>query len=81
MHSKCVVCSVHQVDIWNVIEVFREYNLNSLSHATEVTADTLETLLASLLHSLNNRLSTKHQIDAEESISLLYHWVLAAYDP
>ena len=72
---------MHQVDIWNVIEAFREYNLNCMSHHTEVPLKTLETLLASLFLSLNNRLSTKLQIDADDSIGLLYDWLQSAYDP
>ncbi|KAJ8947876.1 hypothetical protein NQ318_010022 [Aromia moschata] len=47
--------SLHAVDIWNVIEAFREQGLHALEPSQELSVARLETLLCSLYHSLNKR--------------------------
>ncbi|ELU02511.1 hypothetical protein CAPTEDRAFT_221719 [Capitella teleta] len=68
------------VDIWNVIEAFRENGLNSLEHRFEVPIDRMESLLSNIFYGLNKRLPTNSQIDAESSVNMLYHWMISAYD-
>ncbi|XP_078255512.1 dystrobrevin, beta a isoform X6 [Rhinoraja longicauda] len=73
-------CNLHLVDIWNMIEAFRDNGLNTLDHSTEINVSRLETIISSIYYQLNKRLPTTHQINVEQSISLLLNFVIAAYD-
>ncbi|XP_032877339.1 dystrobrevin beta isoform X16 [Amblyraja radiata] len=73
-------CNLHLVDIWNMIEAFRDNGLNTLDHSTEINVCRLETIISSIYYQLNKRLPTTHQISVEQSISLLLNFVIAAYD-
>lgn len=70
---------VHIVDIWNVIEAFRENGLNTLEPQSEVSVARLETLVSSLYHNLNKRLPTAQQVPVDSKAGLLLNWLLAAY--
>lgn len=70
---------MHLVDIWNVIEAFRENGLNTLDPQNEVSVARLETLVSSLYHNLNKRLTTVQQVPVESKASLLLNWLIAAY--
>lgn len=72
--------AVHNVDIWNAIETFRENGLNTLDPNAEVNVSRLETLISSLYHSLNKRLPPAQQILVESCTGLLLNWLLAAYN-
>ncbi|XP_035755037.1 dystrobrevin beta isoform X7 [Egretta garzetta] len=72
--------SVHLVDIWNMIEAFRDNGLNTLDHNTEINVSRLETIISSIYYQLNKRLPSTHQISVEQSISLLLNFMIAAYD-
>uniref|UniRef100_A0A3B1IIC9 Dystrobrevin, alpha n=1 Tax=Astyanax mexicanus TaxID=7994 RepID=A0A3B1IIC9_ASTMX len=74
-------CNLHLVDIWNVIEAFRENGLNTMDLNTEFTVARLEAILSTIFHQLNKRMPTTHQINVEQSILLLLNFLLAAYDP
>uniref|UniRef100_A0A1A8DUD8 Dystrobrevin n=1 Tax=Nothobranchius kadleci TaxID=1051664 RepID=A0A1A8DUD8_NOTKA len=74
-------CNLHLVDIWNVIEAFRENGLNTMHLSAELAVARLEVVLSTILHQLNKRMPTTHQISVEQSISLLLNFLLAAYDP
>ncbi|XP_066575728.1 dystrobrevin alpha isoform X10 [Amia ocellicauda] len=74
-------CNLHLVDIWNVIEAFRENGLNTMDPNTEFTVARLEAILSTIFYQLNKRMPTTHQINVEQSISLLLNFLLAAYDP
>lgn len=71
--------TVHLVDIWNVIEAFRENGLNTLEPQNEVSVARLETLISSLYHNLNKRLPTNQQVPVDSRAHLLLNWLLAAY--
>lgn len=71
--------TVHLVDIWNVIEAFRENGLNTLEAQSEVSVARLETLVSSLYHNLNKRLTTAQQVPVDSKASLLLNWLIAAY--
>eukprot|EP00062_Callorhinchus_milii_P015059 gi/632964928/ref/XP_007898638.1/ PREDICTED: dystrobrevin beta isoform X7 [Callorhinchus milii] len=73
-------CNLHLVDIWNMIEAFRDNGLNTLDHSTEINVSRLETIISSIYYQLNKRLPTTHQISVEQSISLLLNFMIAAYD-
>ncbi|XP_046677338.1 dystrobrevin beta-like isoform X2 [Homalodisca vitripennis] len=70
---------LHSVDIWNVIEAFRENGLNTLEPQTEVNVSRLEMLVSSLYHNLNKRLPLAQQVHVESLSSLLLNWLLSAY--
>lgn len=71
--------SVHLVDIWNVIEAFRENGLNTMEPQSDVSVARLETLVSSLYHNLNKRLTTAQQVPVDSKASLLLNWLIAAY--
>ncbi|KAJ8348505.1 hypothetical protein SKAU_G00270940, partial [Synaphobranchus kaupii] len=64
-------CNLHLVDVWNMIEAFRDNGLNTLEHNTEINVSRLETIISSIYYQLNKRLPTTHQISVDQSISLL----------
>ncbi|ESP05210.1 hypothetical protein LOTGIDRAFT_103176 [Lottia gigantea] len=72
--------NLHLIDIWNVIQAFRENGLNSMDPGYELSASKVESILATLFTQLNKRLPAAHQIEAEESKVLLLNWILTAYD-
>ncbi|XP_056377809.1 dystrobrevin alpha isoform X12 [Hyla sarda] len=74
-------CNLHLVDIWNVIEALRENSLNNLDPNVELNVARLEAVLSTVFYQLNKRMPTTHQINVEQSISLLLNFLLAAYDP
>lgn len=76
-----LLLAVHLVDIWNIIEVFRENRLNSMDLNTEFTVSHLQAILSTIFYQLNKRLPTTHQINVDQSISYLLNFLLAAYDP
>uniref|UniRef100_A0A1L8E5R4 Dystrobrevin n=2 Tax=Nyssomyia neivai TaxID=330878 RepID=A0A1L8E5R4_9DIPT len=71
--------NLHLVDIWNVIEAFRENGLNTLEPQSDVSVARLETLVSSLYHNLNKRLPMAQQVPVDSKASLLLNWLLAAY--
>ncbi|XP_023259527.1 dystrobrevin alpha isoform X2 [Seriola lalandi dorsalis] len=74
-------CNLHLVDIWNVIEAFRENGLNTMDLNADLSVARLEMVLSTIFYQLNKRMPTTHQINVEQSISLLLNFLLAAYDP
>nr|XP_055038625.1 dystrobrevin alpha isoform X1 [Misgurnus anguillicaudatus] len=74
-------CNLHLVDIWNIIEVFRENRLNTMDLNTEFSVSHLQAILSTIFYQLNKRLPTTHQINVDQSISFLLNFLLAAYDP
>lgn len=72
--------TVHLVDVWNMIEAFRDNGLNTLDHNAEISVSRLETILSSIYYQLNKRLPTTHQINVEQSIGLLLNFMVATYD-
>nr|XP_010945479.1 unnamed protein product [Camelus bactrianus] len=74
-------CNLHLVDIWNVIEALRENALNNLDPNMELSVARLEAVLSTIFYQLNKRMPTTHQIQVEQSISLLLNFLLAAFDP
>ncbi|XP_071808063.1 dystrobrevin beta-like isoform X1 [Asterias amurensis] len=73
-------CNLHLVDIWNMIEAFRENGLNTLSAVDELSVNRVETILTSIYYQLNKRLPSTHQINVDQSITLLSNFIQMAYD-
>ncbi|XP_058810048.1 dystrobrevin beta-like isoform X3 [Phymastichus coffea] len=71
--------NLHNVDIWNVIEAFRENSLNTLEPSSTLSVSRLETLLSSLFHALNKRVPLSQQAKVDSTTALLMNWLLAAY--
>ncbi|KXJ14304.1 Dystrobrevin beta [Exaiptasia diaphana] len=71
---------IHLVDVYNMIEAFRENGLNTLDHNTELHELRLEAVVSSIFYALNKRLPTSHNVDVEKSISLVTNWLLYAFD-
>ena len=57
---------LHHIDIWNMIEAFRENGLNTLEPGTMVNRARIETVLSSLYSSLNKRLPPGQHLDIEK---------------
>uniref|UniRef100_A0A3Q3XG89 Dystrobrevin n=1 Tax=Mola mola TaxID=94237 RepID=A0A3Q3XG89_MOLML len=74
-------CNLHLVDIWNVIEAFRENGINTMDLNGDLSVARLEMVLSTIFYQLNKRMPTTHQINVEQSISLLLNFLLAAFDP
>ncbi|XP_065656285.1 dystrobrevin beta isoform X5 [Hydra vulgaris] len=72
--------SLNLVDIYNVIEAFRENGLNTLDHTAEIDEPRLECIIASIYYSLYKRLPSKTDIDVEKCIAILTQWIMHAYD-
>ncbi|XP_077869904.1 dystrobrevin beta isoform X2 [Saccoglossus kowalevskii] len=73
-------CNLHLVDIWNIIEAYRENGLNTMEHSSELPFSKIEGIIASIYYQLNKRLPSTHQINIDQSISLLLNFLLLAYD-
>ena len=71
---------MHLVDVYNMIESFRENGLNTLDHNTELHESRLEAIVSSIFYALNKRLPTTYNVDVERSIALVTNWLLCAYD-
>ena len=57
---------LHHIDIWNMIEAFRENGLNTLEPGTLVNRARMETVLHSLYSNLNKRLPPGQHLDIEK---------------
>ena len=57
---------LHHIDIWNMIEAFRENGLNNLEPGTMVNRARIETVLSSLYSNLNKRLPPGQHLDIEK---------------
>ncbi|XP_051731213.1 dystrobrevin, beta a isoform X1 [Ctenopharyngodon idella] len=73
-------CNLHLVDVWNMIEAFRDNGLNTLDVCTEISVARLETILTCIYQQLNKRLPTTHQINVQHNTSLLLNFLVAAHD-
>ena len=72
--------NLHLVDLWNIIESFRENQLNGVDLSAEINVSRLESAISSIYRQLNKRLPAPRQINMEASIALLLNWLLSVYD-
>ena len=68
------------MDIYNIIEAFRENGLNTLDHSAELDEARLECIIASIYYALFKRLPSTNDIDVERCIVILTQWIMHAYD-
>ncbi|XP_078317900.1 dystrobrevin beta-like isoform X8 [Crassostrea virginica] len=68
------------VDIWNIIESFRENGLNTLEPDSELNSSRVEAIISSLFCNLNKRLPSTQQVNADQCVNMLLHWIISAYD-
>ncbi|XP_071965640.1 dystrobrevin beta-like isoform X2 [Antedon mediterranea] len=73
-------CNLNVVDLWNIIESFRENGLNKMSISEDLSRSSLENVISSIYYQLNKRLPTTHSIDVDSSIRMLTSFLMAAYD-
>ena len=71
--------SVHLIDVWNLIEAYRENGLNSVEPYTPMTLSRLETLLATLYVHLNKRVPTSQQLHVHPASIYLMKWIISVY--
>ena len=71
---------MHLIDIWNVIEAFRENGLNVLEPQTAVNSSRLDSLLTSLYLALNKRLPLQHQINLDAAVNTVLSFLITTYD-
>ncbi|KAL6103857.1 dtna [Pungitius sinensis] len=74
-------CNLHLVDIWNVVEAFRETGVNAVDLGDQLPVARLEVVLSTVFYQLNKRMPTTHQVAVEQSVGLLLNFLLASYDP
>lgn len=68
------------MDLWNVIEGFRENGLNGLDPYSIITVPKLESVVTSLFVNLNKRLPISQQVDVLSCARYLLSWLLISYD-
>uniref|UniRef100_A0A673FYL2 Dystrobrevin n=1 Tax=Sinocyclocheilus rhinocerous TaxID=307959 RepID=A0A673FYL2_9TELE len=73
-------CNLHLVDVWNMIEAFRDNGLNTLDVCTEISVARMETIITCIYQQLNKRLPTTHQINVQHNTSLLLNFMVTAHD-
>lgn len=71
---------VHLIDLWNVIETFRDNNLHSLDLLNELEIAKLESCIQSMYIQLNKRLAVSQHINVDSQTQLLAAWLLNLYD-
>jgi hypothetical protein len=77
----CSFClTVHQVDIWNMIEAFRENGLNHVEAQQELGLVRLEAVLTTIFTQLNKRLPPSQQVSITACVALTMSWLLYTYD-
>lgn len=74
-------CQLHLVDLWNLIEAFRENALHVMDAQAPLGVTRVRALLGSLYYQLNKRLPPSQQLDLPHCVGLLLQWLLASYDP
>ncbi|KAL4235707.1 hypothetical protein ACF0H5_004100 [Mactra antiquata] len=72
--------NLDMVDIWNIIECFRENGLNTLESDTELNSSRVEAILTSIYMQLNKRVPVTRQVDVKLCVNMLLNWLISAYD-
>lgn len=67
------------IDIWNVIEAFRESGLNTLESHIEINVSKFESLLSSLYCNLNKRLPAQQHVHDDLLTTILLNWIMSVY--
>ncbi|XP_046645790.1 dystrobrevin beta-like isoform X1 [Daphnia pulicaria] len=70
---------LHLIDVWNLIEAFRENGLNSVEPYTPMTLSRLETLINTLYVHLNKRVPIGQQLHVDPATMYLIKWIVSVY--
>lgn len=70
---------LHLIDVWNLIEAFRENGLNSVEPYTPMTLSRLETLVNTLYVHLNKRVPIGQQLHVDPASMYLIKWIMSVY--
>jgi hypothetical protein len=71
---------VHLIDLWNVIETFRDNNLHTVDIFSEIETSKVELCVQNMYLQLNKRLAHNQHINVESQSQLLMAWLLNLYD-
>lgn len=71
---------MHLIDLWNVIETFRDNNLHTLDLLNEIDSIKLESCIQNMYIELNKRLAYNQHINVENQTQLLLAWLLNIFD-
>ncbi|XP_059172234.1 dystrobrevin beta-like [Physella acuta] len=71
---------LYQIDIWNMIEAFRENLLHTVEPVSEIDASRLESVLHTAFCQLNKRLPQAQSVHVDRCVSLTLNWLMSAYD-
>lgn len=71
---------LHLIDVWNLIEAYRENGLNAVEPYTPMTLSRLETLLATLYIHLNKRVPAGQQVHIHPASLYLLKWIISIYN-
>ena len=74
------IFTVHLIDVWNLIEAFRENGLNSVEPYTPMTLIRLETLINTLYVHLNKRVPIGQQLHVDPATMYLIKWIVSVYN-
>ena len=75
-----IINAVHLIDVWNLIEAYRENGLNAVEPYTPMTLSRLETLLATLYIHLNKRVPAGQQVHIHPASLYLLKWIISIYN-
>ena len=68
------------IDLWNLIETFRDNNLHTLDILNEIEMNKIESCVHNMYMQLNKRLAFNQHINVENQTQLLLAWLLNLYD-
>ncbi|KAH7646436.1 hypothetical protein DERF_007609 [Dermatophagoides farinae] len=70
------------IDLYNTIEAFREFGLNSYSSDFNavISHDKIHSILYSIFHHLSRRSSSSKDVDIDYSVVLIYNWLLEMFN-
>jgi len=71
---------LHLIDVWNLIEAFRENGLNSVEPYTPMTLSRLETLIVTLYVHLNKRVPIGQQLHVHPASLYLMKWIVSVFN-
>lgn len=72
--------NLHLIDLWNVIETFRDNNLHTLDIVSELDTSKIEACVQSMYLQLNKRLAYNQHINVESQTQLMMAWLLNLFD-
>ncbi len=71
---------MHLIDLWNVIESFRDNNIHTLDILQEIETKKIESCVQNMYIELNKRLAFNQHINVETQTQLLTAWLLNLFD-